>query len=37
VAFHKPKGAAAKAVKAVAEEMLARVATQAAGRERGAA
>jgi chromosome partitioning protein len=37
VAFHKPKGAAAKAVKAVADEMLARVATQAAGRERGAA
>jgi chromosome partitioning protein len=37
VAFHKPKGAAAKAVKAVADEMLARVTTQAAGRERGAA
>jgi chromosome partitioning protein len=37
VAFHKPKGIAAKAVKAVADEMLVRVATQADGRERGAA
>lgn len=37
VAFHKPKGAAAKAVKALAEELLARLAAPAAALERGAA
>jgi chromosome partitioning protein len=37
VAFHKPKSAAAKAVKAVADEMLVRVAAHAAGDKRGAA
>ena len=37
VAFHKPKSAAAKAVKAVADEMLVRVAAHAAGDQRGAA
>jgi chromosome partitioning protein len=37
VAFHKPKSAAAKAVKALAEEVLARVVAHAAEGERGAA